>query len=240
MKAEGILLDLDNTVYGYEAAHGPALEATLFYLAEQLYRDLPEVHSAYVKARHQVNTQLHGLASSHSRLLYFQGICEQFGCWPCEIAVEAEDIYWSTFFQNMHVRAGCIEFLKAVKPTPIAIVTDLTARIQFQKMTKLGVHAHVDAIVTSEEVGKEKPHQHIFELAAKKLGLPPARLCMVGDSWERDMSGALKLSMQCYWFRDKMQEESKVPADAAEALANGRVKLFSSFTELIRLVNAYA
>ena len=82
MKSKGILLDLDNTVYDYKQAHEPAIAAALQWLAAELDQGLEAIESEYVACRSRVNKSLHGLASSHSRLLYFQGIAEAFGRFP--------------------------------------------------------------------------------------------------------------------------------------------------------------
>jgi FMN phosphatase YigB (HAD superfamily) len=241
MKIEGILLDLDDTVYDYRNAHRPALAAALTWLAQRLSVAMEEIEKAYVTSRRHVNTELHGLAASHSRLLYFQGVCESFGQWPCEIALQAEDIYWSTFLPKMEIRQGCLAFLSAMQPRPTAIVTDLTARIQFEKVTKLGLKAHVQAIVTSEEVGHEKPHADVFTLAAQKLGLKPQQLCMIGDSWDRDIKGALQLGMPCFWYCDSQENRENSTSEKSAVKANcinAGVTQFTQFSELINLVNA--
>jgi len=231
MKIDGILLDLDNTVYDYKTAHTPALADALVWLSKSLNRRLEEIESAYKSARHHINNHLHGLASSHSRLLYFQGICESFNHWPCELALQAEEIYWNTFIKNMNLREHCLSFLQAMQPRPIAIVTDLTTRIQFEKINKLGLQSYIKAVVTSEEAGHEKPHPHIFELAARKLALPVQSLCMIGDSFERDIEGALAFGMQCFWFQgDEAETDNKKELT--------RVRPFTDFTDLIKLVNA--
>ncbi len=228
MSSKGILLDLDNTLYDYKAAHTPALEATLDWLAQTLEQSSPDVESAYLESRRRTNKDLHGLASSHSRLLYFQGVCEHFGVGPYEIAGEAEDLYWRKFFQHMVLRPGVTDFLSAMQAQPIAIVTDLTTRIQFQKIAHLKLAPAINAIVTSEEAGHEKPHAHIFELAAAKLQLASEDLCMIGDSWERDIQGALKFGMRCYWFRDETEQQPNDRPDLVTEFTD-----FHSLTELI-------
>jgi len=228
MNNRGILLDLDNTLYDYLAAHTPALEVTLNWLTEKLHRPRPDVQSAYTESRRRVNKELHGLASSHSRLLYFQGVCEQLETEPYEVAVEAQDLYWREFFRHMILRPGVLDFLSAMKGTPIAIVTDLTTRIQFQKITHLKLAPLLQAIVTSEEAGHEKPHARIFELAATKLQTSPEDLCMIGDSWERDIQGALKFGMRCYWFRDTAE---KSDGSQMELHRNDRPDMVTEFTD---------
>ncbi len=238
MNNKGILLDLDNTLYDYNAAHTPALEVTLSWLAQTLNQPRAEIESAYVESRRSVNNDLHGLASSHSRLLYFQGVSEHFGVEPYEIAGRAEDLYWRKFFQHMVLRPGVTEFLSAMKSKPIAIVTDLTTRIQFQKITHLKLASSLKAIVTSEEAGHEKPHARIFEIAAAKLQMASEDLCMIGDSWERDIQGALKFGMRCFWFRDQ-SEQQQAGKDKPHP-HNDRPDLVTEFTDfrsLTELIN---
>ncbi|CAN5397391.1 HAD family hydrolase [soil metagenome] len=228
MKFEGILLDLDNTVYDYKRAHGPAIAAALKWLAAELEQSFADVEKQYVECRQKVNKNLYGLASSHSRLLYFQGIAEAFGRFPNKVAATAEDRYWQVFFENMHLRPNCLAFLQSVN-LPIAIVTDLTARVQFDKIAHLNIASYLQAIVTSEESGHEKPHPRIFELAAEKLDLPLTTLCMIGDSFERDIAGARKLGLDCYWFNTTPDNVMRV---------DDKTTIFDDFLQLQQLVKA--
>ena len=52
---------------------------------------------------------------------------------------------------------------------PIAIVTDLTAQIQYRKMVYFDLDKFFDYVVTSEESGFDKPHPSSFKLAVEKL-----------------------------------------------------------------------
>jgi HAD superfamily hydrolase (TIGR01549 family) len=54
-----------------------------------------------------------------------------------------------------------------------------------------GLLEHVDAVVTSAEVGVAKPGRAIFEHALELAGARPAEAVHVGDSLENDVAGAL-------------------------------------------------
>ena len=235
MRFSGILLDLDNTVYPYHTAHTSALKAVLEYLSNELERPVEDIHSAYKAARSVIHRRLAGFAASHSRLLYFQTLCESFKVPPGKIVLDAEDLYWQTFFDHMVIRPLCLEFLLSVRPTPILVVTDLTARLQLEKIIRLNLQKYVDGMVSSEEAGYEKPHPQIFKLAAEKLAADPSKLCMIGDNWDKDIVGALQLNMHCYWFRE--DSASSEPADRDQLSANlplERVREFFHFSELIQ------
>jgi putative hydrolase of the HAD superfamily len=98
-------------------------------------------------------------------LLYFQGIVEAFGRFPHLLAGAAEDLYWQTFFDNMQLRPGCLPFLQSVG-LPIAIVTDLTARVQFDKIAHLKIATYFRLLLPAKS-GHEKPHPRIFGVAAQ-------------------------------------------------------------------------
>jgi putative hydrolase of the HAD superfamily len=53
----------------------------------------------------------------------------------------------------------------------------------------------VDAAVTSARAGSRKPHPDIYAHSTKALGIDPARVLFVGDSWEPDVRGPRRLGM---------------------------------------------
>lgn len=200
MAFSGVLLDLDNTLYGYEAAHQPAIETTLQHLSQSWNVSSEDVQDAYKKARKKFNTRLAGTAASHHRLLYFQGLCERVEQNPLRWALEAYELYWNTFLDHITLYPEALSFLDMLQTQgkQAAIVTDLTAHIQFRKLAKLGIQNVT--LVTSEEAGHEKPHQAPFQLALTKLDLSPQDTCMIGDSLEKDCLGALALGIKPYYF----------------------------------------
>lgn len=57
-------------------------------------------------------------------------------------------------------------------------------------LRRLKLDGFFETIAVSCEVGFAKPSRVIFEQAAEKLGLPPASILHVGDSFEMDVQGA--------------------------------------------------
>lgn len=217
MSFKAILLDLDNTLYDYATAHKPALDVSVKWLSEQYGESDDTVLGAYKTARSQINKELHGQAASHSRLLYFQRIAEILGQKPCSTVLQAESLYWDTFLNHMQFRDGAIDFLDAVSGFKIAIVTDLTAQIQFRKLIKLGIDKRFQAIVTSEESGAEKPDRRIFDLALRKLGVSSGESCVIGDNWDKDVIGGVAAGMRSYWMRFDQESPLSRTVDSSKA-----------------------
>ena len=76
------------------------------------------------------------------------------------------------------------------------IVSDVDADEGRFILDRLGVLDHFDAITTSEEVGRTKPDQAMFETALEKAGVDPGRALMIGDRYSHDMEGATALGIR--------------------------------------------
>jgi HAD superfamily hydrolase (TIGR01549 family) len=72
----------------------------------------------------------------------------------------------------------------------LAVITNGPGDTQRHKVAVTGLDRRIDTIVISGEVGVAKPDPAVFELAARRLGLPPAAAWHVGDSLDNDIAGA--------------------------------------------------
>ncbi len=189
-KIDGILLDIDNTIYSYDEANKYALEQVYHYLHCHFHFEKAIIHNEFQKARHKVNLTLNTTASSHNRLLYFQLLCEKLDIDALTHSLILYNIYWDSYLMKIELFEDAEEFIKEFS-SKICFVTDLTAHIQHRKLLKLGLSNLGCKIVTSEEVGVEKPHPYIFKVALDKLNVNPSNACMVGDNYEKDIQGAI-------------------------------------------------
>jgi putative hydrolase of the HAD superfamily len=80
---------------------------------------------------------------------------------------------------------------------PVACVTDGDPAIQRAKIRALRLEDAFDAIVISDELGREfrKPHPKPFLTALEALDVPPSAAVHVGDRPEKDISGAAAAGM---------------------------------------------
>ncbi|MBL7196561.1 MAG: HAD family hydrolase [Candidatus Omnitrophica bacterium] len=222
MKIEGILLDIDNTLYDYNKAHESALGSVLDLAAKRLIRDREDLMGFYQKARFQIHDELSGTASSHNRLLYFQRMLELLGINTLKYALEYYNNYWDVFLNNLEVYEDVYNFLDFIKDRKVCLISDLTADIQHRKVQKMKLYEQIKFMVTSEEAGCEKPDARIFLLALKRLNLQPQSVCMIGDDYEKDITGATNLRIRSFWL-NRMNEKKQLNELAVE---------FKNFTEL--------
>jgi len=81
----------------------------------------------------------------------------------------------------------------------LGLLTNGPADIQRLKFDGTGLADCFDSVIISGEVGIGKPDPAVFAYALDQLGAPPETAVMVGDSWERDVLGALGAGMSAVW-----------------------------------------
>jgi len=192
---DAFLFDTDNTLYPYDPAHAAAQQAVREKVAKTFSISHEDFDKAFKEARTQVKTRLKHTASSHSRLLYLQRMLEIMGLGSqVLLALDFEQTYWRTFLSNAVLFDGVKELLDDIRllGIPTAIVTDLTAQIQFRKVVYFGLDHYFDYIVTSEEAGFDKPHEATFVIALEKMRPNGNCIWMIGDNPVSDILGARK------------------------------------------------
>jgi len=188
-----VLLDLDDTLYEYAPAHEAGLAAAAALAKEALNVSTRDFHSNLDDAKVEIKMRLGKVASAHNRLIYFQRTIERMGFSTQPVlSLQMEQAYWSAFLDAATLFDEAIEFLDDLRIAgiPTIIVTDLSTHIQFRKIIYFGLDRYVHWVVTSEEVGLDKPFAANFELALAKLGGVEGPVWMVGESAAKDIGGA--------------------------------------------------
>ncbi len=87
---------------------------------------------------------------------------------------------------------GALEVIHALRERgcKLGIVTNGFAATHNEKVDRVGLRPHVDALFLADEMGMVKPDPEIFRHACRTLGSEPARTAMVGDRYDRDIVGA--------------------------------------------------
>jgi len=189
---DAFLFDTDNTLYPYDPAHAAAQQAVREKVSKTFSISHEDFDKAFKEARIQVKTRLKETASSHSRLLYLQRMLENMGLGSqVLLALDFEQTYWRTLLSNAVLFDDVKELLDDIRllGIPTAIVTDLTAQIQFRKVVYLGLDKYFDYIVTSEEAGFDKPHESQFKIALEKMRPKGDCIWMIGDNPVNDIRG---------------------------------------------------
>lgn len=198
----GILIDIDGTLYPYSSCHEAGLLGA--YVEYSFGYSWDEFSLKYRSARDSVTVRLEGQGACRSRFFAFQMMCEEakVAC-AYSVAKRLDERYWHEFIMRIELNSGAEVFLRrcAELRLPVCAVTDMLAGVQVDKLSKLGVGKYINYLVTSEEVGAEKPAPIIFETALNKLNLNSSEVIMIGDDFSKDILGAENLGIRAIQVR---------------------------------------
>ncbi|EMA52784.1 MULTISPECIES: HAD family hydrolase [Halococcus] len=99
------------------------------------------------------------------------------------------------------------------------IVSDIDTWEAERLLAQFGVAAHLDAVTTSEEVGRTKPDGAMFATALEKAGIEPTQTLMIGDRYENDMVGASRAGIHTAAFGG-----SAADADPDDPVVDHRIR----------------
>jgi len=116
------------------------------------------------------------------------------------LAAAVGDRYIEVQRRGHPVIASAIAAVQSVKGASTAVLTNGPADIQRLKLAQAGIDEAFDAIVISGDEGIGKPDPSVFSLTLALLGAERADAVMIGDSWERDVRGALNVGMAAIWI----------------------------------------
>ncbi|MFH1424502.1 MAG: HAD family hydrolase [archaeon] len=199
MKIKAVLMDLDHTLYDYHACNDAGMDAVFGFIEKEYSKKRDDVEKIFYAARKKVKMDLLGAGASHSRLLYFQKMLEEIeGTTNPKTILEVYNLFWDTYFEKMKVPDGIRKLLEHIKTkkVKIVLVTDLTARVQMQKLEKMDLGNLIDFVVTSEEAGREKPAPYIYYLALEKAKCDIDEAIFIGDDYDKDIAGAENLGIK--------------------------------------------
>jgi len=99
--------------------------------------------------------------------------------------------------EGWELKPGALEALEAIKdwqsseggPKMVGAISNFDERLH-KILKALKVDTYFDFIITSREVGSEKPDQKVFDIATTKAGSKPEESVHVGDSYNKDVLGA--------------------------------------------------
>jgi len=210
MQYRSVLFDLDDTLYPYppcnEAGKLAAWE-TFLDLGYDVEREEFEV--LYRAGRREVKRELAGTASAHERFLYFKRLVDSYAdTHRSGDALALGEAYWDAYVDAMELFDGVEATFSELRDAgvDVGIVTNLTTRIQLEKIRHLGIEESVDYLLTSEETGHEKPHSVMFTLPLARLGVRPSETLMVGDDPGADIEGGNAVGLDTALFNDDTGE----------------------------------
>lgn len=214
MQLKAVFFDLDDTLYsGFDAGDTEGFVRCGQYAAAHFGVNAADFTALMRQCREQLKVQLPREPEIHDRALVAQHALESLGISPIAHGEALHDLYWAGVLDCITVRPGVPELLDELRTRGVRVIvcTNMLVGIQMRKLCQLGLADKIDALVTSEEAGRDKPDAPIFHLALKKADCLPQQALMVGDNFEHDIRGAHAVGIVGLWLH--VHEEPAVTAD---------------------------
>lgn len=177
-RIRAVIFDLDDTLISEAKYQQGAHEAVLEYLETQT----GIAREAILRASE--------LAASAPRAEYFQTLLPLL-----DMVSDADTVRDLVTVHREHsprlsLYPDVLESFRTLRAQglKLGVITDGHANVQRQKLAAVDAEAYVDAVLVSDELGREywKPHEKTFLLMADMLGVGIAQLMYVGDNPEKD------------------------------------------------------
>lgn len=228
---KNIIFDIDNTLYDYNICHKVAIDTVFTFISNFKKCNIDSVIKEYtdIDKTHKILTI--NTASSHNKYIKIKHLLEKYNMKNYQ---EIHELYWSTFYEKMKPFKAVIEFVKWNKSLGIniGVLTDYETEYQIEKLKRLELFEYIDCIITSEEIGCEKPSIHAFNYILMKMEADRHETIMIGDNYKKDIIGAKEAKIYPYYFCD---QEFKINKFFTEFNSFGG--LFNFFSEIHNELN---
>jgi HAD superfamily hydrolase (TIGR01549 family) len=199
-----VLFDMDDTLFDHRHSSRSGLMAMQQRYPCFQQTTIDELEQAYILLLEEIHLQvlLGEMNLDQARIVRMERLFAQFDKQSSRATVEeATRMFREKYQASRQIVPGTIALLEALRPhVKIGIVTNNILVEQQEKLRYLGLEAHIDALVVSEEVGIVKPEAGIFRVALERLQCSAEETVMIGDAWQNDIIGARAAGIRAIWL----------------------------------------
>lgn len=200
-----IFFDLDDTLIGSTQIYDRALEKTGIDPSDSLYATCRKEVKEILGTDH---------VSSHHRLLYFKRYLENKSQFSAQKLINLIEDYEKNLTSEIKKEWDALNrddfFQKLSSQFKLGLITNETTRTQILKLKEIDPQGiYFKRVVTSEEVGVQKPNPRIFQIALARAELKSSEALFVGDSVVNDLEPAQKMNFHVLGTREFLDESAR-------------------------------
>lgn len=210
-----LFFDLDRTLWDYRSNS----EQTLYDLVNKHTPDLIEKFDEFLNAFYEINEKLwldYRDGRLSKKVLSTQRFIETY----MRLGVNAESFVEK--FSLDYIRESpnktklfpkaieTLDYLKS-KGYRMFLLTNGFVEVQKVKIRDSKLEPFFERMITSEEVGYQKPNEKIFEYALEIVKAKKNECLMIGDDLESDIEGAQNFGIDTVFFNPAMLVHSYAP-----------------------------
>jgi putative hydrolase of the HAD superfamily len=201
-KITDIFFDLDHTLWDFEANSKSAFEKLL------LKHNIPVKIDDFIKVYEPINTQYwadYAKGTKSKKEVKYNRLIDTFKALNIDVATDIIDIladgYLDYLKEESILMKGTIPLLDYLKDKyKLHILTNGFKEVQADKMKNSKIAHYFDQMISSEEIGKLKPHPDVFNYALQKADTFAHNSYMIGDNFKSDILGARNVGIHVIHF----------------------------------------
>lgn len=200
-----LFFDLDHTLWDFEANSRLTLLDlfTKHNLEQGLKIGYDDFYKTYIKVNDSKWTLYRngGITKERLRLERFRDTFSTFGFNDDEFSAVFEKEYLSICPHKTQLLPGTEELLEYLQHRyELHVITNGFVETQKTKMEKSGLELFFESMISSEEVGVNKPSPEIFKESLQRTGANPKTSLMIGDNLQADIIGAQTFGMDQVFY----------------------------------------
>ena len=214
-KYKALFFDLDRTLWDYRANS----ELTL---KELLNRYAPVLNTRFEEFLHkyyEINDALwieYKQGRISKKLLSLKRFVDTFDFFEVNASEFIESFSKDYIFegpQKTKLFPNSIELLSYLrqKGYRMYLVTNGFLEVQRIKIRASGLEPYFQKMITSEEVGAQKPDERIFRKTMQFAQVEKSECIMIGDEIDSDVKGALSFGIDCIYVNYQKRSHSESP-----------------------------
>ncbi|HEY3674593.1 MAG TPA: HAD family hydrolase [Candidatus Tumulicola sp.] len=205
-RIEAVLFDLDDTLHDDTSVYQDAAEEVAREIAVERGIDAVALKAAYVAEAegfwHRLDPgDLKETMAGVRRRLWGSAL-GRLGIGDDALAVRSAQRYHDSRRKRYALFPETLAVLAAERDRgrKLGLVTNGFSETHREKLELLRLGDLFDAVFIADEVGMVKPDPLLFAHACRTLETSPAHSAMVGDRYDRDISGAIEAGLATVWL----------------------------------------
>ena len=223
-KYKYLLFDLDHTLWDFEKNSSETL-VQLFYEFEldiKLGCGVDDFILVYKRNNYRLWKDYENdlIKKEELRWKRFFDALIEFGYSDKMLSVDLAETYLKICPTKPHLIDHSIKLLDYLHDNyDMSIITNGFEEVQHIKIKSAGLEKYFDHTITSEMVGKRKPHGAIFKHCMDKMGGERKNTIIIGDNFHSDIVGGKKFGIDQVYFNPNKNRHNQKPTYNIECLS---------------------
>ena len=229
---KNFLFDLDQTLLDFHASEKVALEIILRENGLSFSDDIYLAFKAYNKSL-WLELEKGTISRNELFILRFQDVfsrCAGDSSHVDPLKVNSEFI--KTMSTHGVLMDGALELVKKIKgeieDARIYVITNGATINAKGRIASTGLHAYIDGLFVSEDMGVTKPAAEYFDMVLGTISQPKESCIVIGDSLSSDMLGAKNADLRSVWFMPQGEIEAAIAKYEIDYLAHNYDELYEA------------